>query len=189
MIIGVTGTDGSGKGTLTDYLIREYSFAHFSAREFIVAEIKRRNLVIDRANMRLVANALRAEKGNDVLVKEAFLWREQNSIDCVVIESIRAVAEVDTLKAGGGTLLAVDADPELRYQRIAARHSASDSVTYEQFLAHEELEKNDPDPHGMQKAKVIAMADHTITNTASVPELEKAVEELMGSLGVKKVTR
>jgi len=186
MIIGVTGTDGSGKGTLTEYLVREYKFAHFSAREFIVAEIERRGLVADRANMRLVANALRAERGNDVLVAEAFLWREQNGVECVVIESIRAVAEAETLKARGGTLLAVDADPELRYERIRMRRSASDQVTYEEFLAHEELEKNDPDPHGMQKAKVMAMADYTITNTASVPELEKAVGELMNSLGVER---
>ena len=38
---------------------------------------------------------------------------------------------------------------------------------------------NDPDPNGMQKAKVMAMADYTILNEGSVDELCEKIEEVL----------
>lgn len=183
MIIGITGTDGAGKGTVVDYLVSQHGFTHYSSRDLIVAEIERRGLPSDRNHMRLVANDLRATHGNAVIVKRALEHALAEQKDLAVIESIRALDEALYLKENGGILLAIDADPRVRYARVQARRSATDQVTYEQFIAHEELEKNDPDPHGMQKAKVMEMADYTINNTASVAELQAAVDEFLASLG------
>jgi len=72
--------------------------------------------------------------------------------------------------------LAVDATPEIRYGRVQTRRSTTDQVSYEEFLAHEALERNDPDPHGMQKAKVIKLADYSIMNDASLAVLQQAVD-------------
>ncbi|MEI7562921.1 MAG: AAA family ATPase [bacterium] len=58
-IIGLTGTLGSGKGTVVDYLTQKYHFEHLSATVFITEEIIRRNLPVDRDNMRIVADDLR----------------------------------------------------------------------------------------------------------------------------------
>ena len=44
-------------------------------------------------------------------------------------------------------------------------------MTYEEFILLEEREMNDPDPSGMQKAEVMKMADHTITNDVSLEAL------------------
>lgn len=176
MIIGITGTDGAGKGTVVAHLVAHHGFTHYSARDLIVAEIERQGLPVDRNQMRITANELRGVYGNDVVVKKALERASVEGRERIVIESIRALAEAECLKAEGGILLAVDAEPEVRYQRVQARRSATDQVSYEQFLAHEELEKNDPDPHGMQKAKVIEMADFVIMNSASISELQKDVD-------------
>ncbi|MAZ30243.1 hypothetical protein CL655_03080 [bacterium] len=178
MIIGITGTDGAGKGTVVDYL-KTKGFVHYSARSLIVAEIERQGLSVDRNQMRLTANELRTRNGNEFIVKQAYERIEIDGVTNAIIESLRALAEAEYLKQQGGILLAVDADPEIRYQRVQARRSASDQVSYEQFLAHEELEKNDPDPHGMQKAKVMEMADYTIMNDGTVEELEAEVEKFL----------
>lgn len=175
MIIGITGTDGAGKGTAVEYLVREKGFAHYSSRDFIVAEIDRQGLESTRNQMRLTANQMRAEYGHEVVVKKAYERAAAEGKDKVVIESLRAVAEAKYLKQQGGILLAVDADPVVRFKRVEARRSASDHVTFEEFLAHEELEKNDPDPSGMQKAAVIEMADYTIMNDGSIEEVEEKV--------------
>jgi len=178
MIIGITGSDGGGKGTVVDYLVTK-GFTHYSSREFIVAEIERQGLPVDRNQMRLTANELRAEHGNEFVVKQAYEKAQREGKDMVVIESIRALAEAKYLKDQGGILLSIDADPVVRYERVQARRSDTDKVTYEEFLAHEELEKNDPDPNGMQKTKVMVLADYTITNDGSLEELQAKVDEFL----------
>lgn len=114
MIIGITGTDGAGKGTVVSYLTKK-GFAHYSSREFIVAEIMRQGLEVNRNQMRLTANEMRAKHGNEFVVKQAFEKARLEGKKNVVIESVRALAEEQFLKANGGILLAVDASVQLRF--------------------------------------------------------------------------
>ncbi len=180
MIIGITGTDGAGKGTAVNYL-KTKGFTHYSSRDFIVAEIERQGLPVNRNQMRLTANELRAKHGNEFVVKRAFEQARADGVEHAVIESIRALAEAEYLKQHGGILLAIDADPKLRYERVQGRRSATDQVSYQQFLEHEELEKNDPDPHGMQKAAVMTIADHTIYNNETPAALATALERFLAT--------
>jgi dephospho-CoA kinase len=181
MVIGITGTDGAGKGTIVDYLVKEKGFTHYSSRDLIVSEIEKQGLPITRNQMRLTANDLRALHGDDFVVKHAYLRAKEEGKSDVVIESVRAIAEAVYLQEHGGVLLAIDADPRLRYERVQDRRSATDKVTFEQFIAHEELEKNDPNPHGMQKAKVMQMADYLIENQDTLEKLHREIETFMSA--------
>lgn len=182
MIIGITGTDGAGKGAAVRYLVHEKGFTHLSSRALIMKEVDNRGLTADRDTLRLVANDMRRVYGHDVIVQKAL--EACSEIDCknAVIESIRAVAEVETLKKNGGVLLAIDANPKLRYARITGRGSASDHVSYEKFLEQEAIEMNDPDPAGMQKATVMQMADYTIVNEGTLAELNVALDAALAEL-------
>lgn len=182
MIIGVTGTDGGGKGAVVDYLVAQKGFIHCSARELWVEEMGKRGLEISRENMRLTANSLRAQYGNDYLIQEYLRRAHEAGWKDVAIDSLRAIAEVEALKTAGGVLLAIDADPKLRYARTQSR-SAEKPVSFEEFMAHEALEMNDPDPHGMQKAKVMQMADYTLQNNGTLDELHAQINAVLAKIG------
>ncbi len=186
MILGITGTDGAGKGTVVEYLVREKGFTHYEARALFVEEINRQGIEVNRANMRLVANELRAAHGNSFLVDTYLTRMREEGRENVIIESLRAYAEVEALRAAGGILLAVDADQKLRYERIQSRASESDRVTFEEFKAHEELEMHDPDPNGMQKAAVIAAAEYTIMNDSDLPTLHGKIDEILAQIAERR---
>lgn len=179
MILGITGTDGAGKGVVVDYLVREKGFTHYSSRALISEEIEKRGLTPDRDTLRAVANDLRREYGNEFIVRRSYENAERDGVKNAVIESLRALAEVEYLKSKGGMLIAVDANQHLRYERIQARKSPSDQVSFEKFCEQEALEMNDPDPNGMQKAAVIASADYTILNNNTLTEVKKQVDDIL----------
>ncbi len=179
MLLGITGTDGAGKGAVVDFLVKENCFKHYSGRKLITEEIIKQNLEVKRENMRLVANGMRKKYGNDFIVKTSLERRVKNNDENVAIESIRTIAEAETLKKAGGILLAVDAYLNTRYKRIQGRKSDSDRVTIEQFIAQEKLEMNDTDPNGMQKERVMKMADYTIMNDGSIEELNIKIKKFL----------
>lgn len=178
MLIGITGTDGAGKGTVVDYLVLQKGFTHYSARSIFIDELKKRSEEPTRANMRLIANEMREKFGNDFLITYYLKRIAEEGTEYAIIESIRAVAEAETLKINGGILIAVDAEQKIRYARVQERRSESDKVTFAQFVTHEELETNDPNPHGMQKQKVIAMANYVLHNNGSIDELNLQIEHV-----------
>ncbi|PIR85416.1 hypothetical protein COU15_00775 [Candidatus Kaiserbacteria bacterium CG10_big_fil_rev_8_21_14_0_10_45_20] len=182
MIIGITGTDGAGKGTVVSYLVEQKNFTHYSARALLLQEIERQGLPNDRTHMRLVANELRKQYGNDYVARHYLNQVAKDKPKNSIIESIRAVAEAELLKQNGVFLLAVDADQAIRYERVQRRRSSSDKVTFKQFQEHEQLEINDPDPHGMQKQKVIDMADAIVYNNGTIEELRAQVDSVLATM-------
>lgn len=179
MLLGITGTDGSGKGTVVDYLVKEKSFTHYSARAMFIEELERQGRSTTRDDLRLMGNELREKHGNDQLITHYFKRFQESGAANAVIESLRATAEVETLRAKGGILLAVDAGQQLRYERIQERKLSSDQISFEKFVEQEAIEMNDPDPHGMQKAKVMQMADYTIQNNGTLEALHTQIEEVL----------
>jgi dephospho-CoA kinase len=184
IIIGITGTDGAGKGAVVDYLVTKKSFAHYSARALFVSELEKRGLPTDRAHMRIMANELRRTHGNEYLVREALARARAHNDGRIIIESIRASAEVDALHQERGILFAVDADPHVRYERIQKRASETDRISFDAFIQHEQLEMNDPDPNGMQKAATMKAADYTFQNNGTVEELHAQIDEALKKFGI-----
>src|SRR3989344_5622933 len=121
--LGITGTLGAGKGAVVEYLMGK-GFSHFSVRAYLLHEVRRRGLPENRDSTTLVANDLRKTHAPDFLVRELFEQAKRAGGDAI-IESIRALGEIDYLKKNAMPFyfIAVDADPQLRYLRITKRGS------------------------------------------------------------------
>lgn len=177
MIIGITGTNGSGKGTVVEHLVSK-GFAHFSARAFITEEIERRGLPVNRDNTRLVANDLRQAHGPAYVVESLFKEATTAGGDAV-IESVRTIGETEFLKSQGALIFAVDADRKTRYDRAVLRGSATDKVSFETFCEQEDREMSSTDPWDMNVFGVMALADYTIRNDGTIDELYAQVGEIL----------
>ncbi len=182
MIIGITGTLGAGKGTIVEYLLKNKGFKHYSARDFITEEVKKRGLPVNRDTLTAVANDLRAQHSPQYVIEQLF-YRAQKERGNAVIESIRTPGEVSFLrKQPDFYLFAVDADPEIRYQRIKLRGSATDHIDFETFLANEKREMSTTDPNKQNLGKCIEMADFVFYNNGNMEELFAKVEKVLSEI-------
>jgi len=176
IIIGITGTLGSGKGTVVEYLVSK-GFKHYSARAFIEEEVRRRGLPATRDSTASVGNDLRVSHGAQYIAVELYKRAREEGANAV-IESLRAPAEVEYLRAEGQgdfLLWAADAPPEKRYQWIRGRGSHTDNVTFEKFLADEAREMHSDDPTKQNIAACIKMADTVFINDGSKEDLWRKV--------------
>ncbi|MBO4739977.1 MAG: AAA family ATPase [Bacteroidales bacterium] len=181
-IIGITGTIGAGKGTIVDYLVQRKNFKHYSVRNFLIEEIKKQTLPINRDSMTMVANNLRKTHNpsyiTDCLYEEA-LKNRQNA----VIESIRTYGEVLSLrKHSNFYLFAIDADIAERYRRVVKRNSETDHISFEEFKASEYQEMNNTDPNKQNISKCISEADFLFNNNKQIEDLYKEVEQVLAKI-------
>lgn len=184
MITGITGMLGAGKGTVAEYLVKERGFIHLSVRGFLIKEINKRGLENNRDSMVLVANDLREKFGPGYIAEQLHEEAIKSGKDCV-IESLRAVGEVEALrKRGNFVLFGVDADIETRYARIVERGSSTDNVSFDRFVSDEQREATLMDPTKGNLRRCIDMADYNFKNDWTVEELHKKVEKVLN--GIKK---
>lgn len=184
LIVWITWTLGAGKGTIVDYLVQKRWFQHFSVRAFLIQEIEKRGMPVNRDTMVIVANDLRAQRGASYIVEQLY-EQAKMSWSNAIIESIRAVGEVESLKSKGQFyLFAIDADPKIRYERAVLRASETDSVFYAEFISNEQREMENQDPSKQNVAKCIQLADFVFTNNGTLEELDKHIEEVLTKLQI-----
>jgi dephospho-CoA kinase len=143
-IIGISGTNGSGKDTVSLMLKERYGYFVASATEMLAAELEKRGLPTEREHKRAVGDEWRRQYGHAAIVEKAIEQAKAAGYDKLVVGSLRNPGEADRVHELGGTIVWVDADPKLRYQRITSnnRGRVEDNKTFEQFLAEEEIEMN-----------------------------------------------
>lgn len=192
-LIGVAGTNGSGKDTVGYVLSEHYGFLFITVTDLLRDECRKRGLPVERENLRMISAEWRREHGNGVLVDKA-VEAFHNLPDAeryagLVIASLRNPGENDRVHELEGQVLWVDAEPKVRYERIqknaASRGRAEeDTKTFEQFLAEEDAEMHPPagaDAAVLNMAAVQDKADLFVENNSSdLNTFEKQVTTVLG---------
>lgn len=186
IIIGITWTIWWWKGTISDYLIKNKWFKHYSVSDYIVEEIKKKWLEINRDNMYQIWRDLKKTNWADFIVKELYK-RAKIEWKSAIIESIRSPWEVDWLKElEDFKLLSVDADIKTRYERILLRKSAKDNIDYPTFVANNEREwdSDSTDPTKINLSKCVKLADYKFDNNWSFQDLYTQIDETLKTLSI-----
>jgi dCMP deaminase len=179
IVIGLTGTIGAGKDTVVNYLIKNEDFQHFSVRKFLIKELQKRNLPSNRDTMRQLANELREKYGASYIIEKLYLEAIKSNKNSI-IESIRTVGEVEALRNKDNFfLIAIDADPKIRYSRIKQRGSETDDVDYNTFIAQENEEMKNNDPNKQNISKCIELADYYIENNGTFQQLYDQIDRVL----------
>ena len=179
MVIGITGTLGSGKDTLMELLKNEYSFKHFSVTDYLMNLLEEQGEEINRLTLSRLANRLRQDNHPAYLAEELFKKAKEAGGN-VVIESIRTPGEVDFLKDHSEFILfAVDADPNLRYERVQERKSVTDRIDFNTFISDEQKEMQNEEPHKQNLAMCIRVSDYKFRNNATIEMFYKRIRKTL----------
>lgn len=181
-IIGLTGRNAAGKGTVAN-LLKERSFEYHSLSDTLRDELRKRGVEESRDELIRVGNELRSSGGSGIL---ADLMIENVSTSANhIVDSIRNPSEVDSLNRKYPNhefyLISVDADPEIRFQRLKTRGRIGDSSTWEQFLHQEALEESD-DPSKQQLLLTMKKADFSLDNSGTIEQLENQIDKIFEGL-------
>lgn len=163
-LVGVTGTNGAGKDTVAKFL-ENHNFKHISLSDILRDIADEKNLKHTRENLRQISQEIRQSEGDGAIMKLAL-------VDCtgrrLCITSIRTPGEAEELKRAGGVVVWVNADPEVRHQRIMSGvrgRDETDEVTFEEFLRQEKVEMTPTNEGGgLNIGAVKGMADIKIEN-------------------------
>jgi len=178
-IIGIAGTNGSGKDTAGHFLADHYNYLFISVTDMLRDELTKRGLPPSRENMRNLSAEWRRENGLAVLIDEAIKAYQQvgdnSKYNGLVVASLRNPGEAKRIHELDGLVLWVDADPRVRYQRIQAnflsrglQRAVDDKKTFEQFIVEEAAEmQHSGDAATLSMSVVKAQADLELLNNSS----------------------
>lgn len=176
-IIGITGPQASGKGTVVEYLVAKLGFLHLSASDLLTELLVAQNQPVNRDTMRVLANQLREQYGPSALA-EMLYEKAKIANQNAIIESIRTIWEVEKLKEKSDfLLLSVDASQDLRFQRALERKSAKDNVSREEFAHQEALEADNQDPTKANIKACQSLADIHLDNNGELSDLHSEIEQ------------
>ncbi len=182
-IIGLTGRNAAGKGTVAT-MLEKRSFEYHSLSDTLRNELKKRGIDESREELTRVGNELRKSRGPGVLAD--LMIDSITSPTNHIVDSVRNPFEVESLarkyEEHAFYLLSVDAKPEIRFQRLMERSRSGDSTTWKQFLSQEALEENSDDPNKQQLFLTMAKADFSIDNSGNLEDLERNIDNILDKL-------
>jgi hypothetical protein len=111
-LIGIGGTDGSGKDSLGEMLQERHGWLFVSVTDILRGELNNRGISLRRENLRSLGDEWRRAYGPGVLVAKALeIYEKQTKkYNGLVLASMRNPGEADTLHNDGGILVWVDAE-------------------------------------------------------------------------------
>lgn len=176
MIIAFVGYPLSGKSTAAE-VAKELGIPVVAMGDVVREEAVKRGVEPNAENLGKIADEIRKKEGMDAIAKRC-IPKIRSHYPVVLVDGIRGIAEVMTLKKtfGSFVLIAIEAPPEIRFQRAKMRKRSDDVTTIKDLLARDRREES----WGLKKAMEIA--DFTIENTGDQESFKEKIRALLNKL-------
>ena len=171
-----TGLLASGKGAAAKYLAEKYNASDFRFSSILRDLLKRLYLEDSLSNMQTLSAILRSNFSQDLLSKVIAQDADAANNAIVVIDGARRLTDIEHLqKLPGFTLVAIEVDEKIRYQRLVARNENPGDAdkTFEQFLQDEKAEPEAEIPFLMERASI------KLDNNGTLEDLYKQLDNLV----------
>lgn len=173
-MIGVTGMQGSGKATVRQVAeIMGYSTVVMG--DEVREEAKRRNMEPTPENLGKLMLKLRDKEGPAAIAKRCIPKIEKAKSNIVIVDGVRSLAEVEEFKKHFKdlTLIAVQASPKIRFQRLFHRERTDAPRNWQTFIERDMRELN------VGLGVVIALADYMIVNEGTKEQIRQKAREVL----------
>jgi cytidylate kinase len=173
-IIGIAGTNGSGKDTLATVRSELGKCLQVTVSDILRQQLRLDGIPLERKNLSELSRQWRDESGdhgilvtrtiNQYMGEKALLGYRGLSV-----VSLRHPAEAQRVQEHNGIVAWIDGDPFKRYSRISQsqRDRTEDNKTFAEFLAEEEEDMGggkNADPASVNMRAVRDIADLVIIN-------------------------
>ena len=176
IIFGVTGEMASGKGIVAKYLNEKHGARTYKYSSLLRELLDTADIDKSRKNLSVLGTKIREMFGRYAMT-DVLIWRVLNSEEkIIVVEGIRHKDEVEAWqRLKNFTLIAVDADARIRYDRLVARNeNVGDGIkSFEDFVKDSEMGTEE------QIVETIALADEKITNNTGLEEFLAQIDALV----------
>lgn len=174
MIVGLTGRNAAGKGTVADWLVQR-GFVYTSLSDAIRAWLREQGKETTRDNLTWAGRTLREMGGPGVLATRT-LATLAPGVDAIV-DSVRNPAEVTELRGRiDFVLVEVWADEAVRYERLRARGRVGDAASFAEFARQEAAELTSTSAAGQMLVATAALADFRVANNGDPAALVAALD-------------
>ncbi len=173
-VIGIVGTIGAGKDIAGDYFANKLGIPSFQI-SFPLKEIcKKTGIEPSRENLIALGTKLAATHGDRYLA----YYILEHAPERAVITGMRQLGQIEALKSVSKLkLIAVDATPEIRFNRTLNNGKLGEAPTLKEFIARE-IAENSP-PNTQRLFECMKLADHHLINNGTFDEFYKELDKVI----------
>jgi dephospho-CoA kinase len=179
-VIGTIGLIGSGKDTVAQYIARRYGYTIISMRDLVKEVTEKEGLEPTRENLQTISEKYRKTYGMDYFARLATEKASGIGAKKVLISEMRKPEDITVPKARFGKdimIILIEADPEIRFERLRKRGRLGDPKTFEQFQRQEKRE------YELYFSKSLHLAEYRIENNGTLEELYNKIDSLLKEHG------
>lgn len=185
IVIGLIGEKGSGKGTVSDYLVSQYKAVHYGTSKILRRTLDDLHVPVTRDNLIKLALVLKEGYGPSIIIDSLIYDMGKNGSDIIIADGIRMHGDVEPFCKKYGKnfyLVYVYADLKLRYKRTKLRKEkeGEDKTTLKEFL-EEEGRLTEVSIHEIGRK-----ADFKLNNNGTAKELKAQVDKMIEKIKVTK---
>ncbi len=179
IVLGFVGKIAAGKGLAVEYLRSKYEIDVFRFSDFIRKVLTDIDMPESRENIQRMSLLLRQFAGEDLLSKLMFKQTERSEKELCIIDGIRRPEDIIPFRPQNNFfLIAIAADPRIRYERTTSRgeNSGDSQKTWEEFSKDDEAETE------KTIDGVVRTADFFIENNDSKKEFFNKIDTILDKL-------